>query len=322
MEKLVLLIIFFSNFVYAQSLEQLNLLKIDSDERINNHRYGGISGVSFSDGVLWGISDDKGRYGPPRMYKHSLKGINIKIEGEVLIKEPEGVSVVDMESVYRFKDGRFLIASEGDYNKKPRVLPFVRFWDEKNKWQEEILLADELIPEKIGMQTKGIQSNSAFEAMTVSEDESNLFLLTEVPLFQNQKSEIEFLEFEKKSSKFELKTRRAYLRDKPPEGVIEGLRGVSDALLWKKDHMLVLERWVRFHKTKGRDIGAELFSVNLKDLKKKKLLTLDNELAANWEGLVWGPDLSDGRKLLILVSDNNFESNVPTQFLFMAFKED
>lgn len=322
MEKLVLLFIFLASLVNAQTLQQLNHLKIDSDEKVNNRRYGGISGLTISENTLWGISDDRGRYGPPRIYKHTLKGINLKIENEILIKEPEGQSVVDLESIHRFKDGRFLISSEGDYNKKPRILPFVRFWDEKNKWQEEIFLADDLIPETIGMQTKGIQSNSAFEAIAVSEDENSLFLLTEAPLFQNKNGEIEFLEYEKKASKFEFISRRAYMRDKPPAGVIEGLRGVSGALLWKKDHILVLERWVRFHKTKGRDIGAELFSVNLKDLKKKKLLTLDNELAANWEALEWGPDLSDGRKLLILVSDNNFESNVPTQFLFMAFKED
>ncbi len=112
------------------------------------------------------------------------------------------------------------------------------------------------------------------------------------------------------------------MREAPAEKTFEVSRGVSEVLFWKEGYLLVLERWVRLSQTKALVIGAELFSVNISNLQKKKLFTFDGELAANWEGLTWGPDLSDGRKVLILVSDNNFERLTPTQYLFLAFKEE
>ena len=371
--SLILIFSFLNSPAQAQTLEIIKSQSIKTTERFNGHRYGGISGLSYSDGFLWGISDDRGQFGTPRIYKHSIKNNEVKIEEEILVNEPKDYSVVDFEALFRFKDGSFLISSEGDLNKKPRVFPFVKFWSPTNKWGDEISLPEDFFPEKIGMQTKGLQNNSAFEAMTVTPDEKTLYMMSEVPLYQSQNSEIEFLEYEKKSGEvateedakevltkvksskkqkghdksvakedeskemkvigisskersaksyskvkdtsdsiagktgWVLKNRRTYFRDLAPEGVFEVMRGVSELLYWNADHLLVLERSVRLNKSKAIVIGAELFSVNLKDLKKKKLFTFDGDLAANWEGMSWGPDLSDGRKLLILVSDNNFE---------------
>ena len=326
MEKLIFPIVHFifllTANVAAQNLEIIKTQKIESDKRINSHRYGGISGLSYAEGFLWTISDDRGQFGPPRIYKHSIKNNTLNIENEILIKEPSESIVVDYEAVYRFKDGQFLISSEGDLNKKPKVFPFVKFWSEINKWKEEISLPKDFLPEKTGMQTKGLQNNSGIEALAVNPEETSIFMMSEVPLFQNQKSEIEFLEYEKITSAWKFKSRKAYLRDSASEGTLEVMRGVSEILYWKKDHLLVLERWVRLSQSKAIMMGAELFSVNISNLQKKKLFTFDKELAANWEGLAWGPDLSDGRKLLILVSDNNFERSMPTQYLFLAFKEE
>ncbi len=324
MEKLKIFssLFFLSSLVFSQTLEVIKSQKFEGTERFNSHRYGGISGLSFSDGFLWAVTDDRGQYGSPRMYKHSFKNNSVKIETEISIKEPKGMPVVDYEAVYRFKDGKFLISSEGDFNKKPRVFPFIKFWTEADKWTKELPIPEQFFPEKTGMQTKGLQNNSAFEAMTVTPDESSVYVMSEVALFQNQKSEIEFLEFENLSGEWKVNSRKAYTRDVAPEGTLEVMRGVSDILYWKKDYLLVLERTVRVGKSRAVTLGAELFSVNIQDLKKKKLFTFDKELAANWEGLAWGPDLSDGRKLLILVSDNNFEKSTPTQYLFLAFKEE
>lgn len=328
MEKLIfsiLLCVFcFSHFSSAQNLEVIKVQKIDSNLRFNNHRYGGISGLTYSGGFLWGISDDRGQFGTTRLYKHSIENKKVKIENEIPVKAPAGSAVVDFESIYRLKAGEFLLSSEGDLNKKPRVAPFVKLWNEQSGWKAGISFPEGFLPEKTGMQTKGLQNNSAFEGLTMSEDEKYLYLMSEVPLYQNQKSEVEFLEYEHSDAQWtwKLKSRKAYLRDKAPEGVLEIMRGVSEILYWKKDHLLILERWVRLSPKKAIVIGAELFSVNTRSLKKKKLFTFDGELAANWEGLSWGENLSDGRKLLILVSDNNFEKLTPTQYLFLAFKEE
>ena len=42
-------------------------------------------------------------------------------------------------------------------------------------------------------------------------------------------------------------------------------------------------------------------------------ITLDNV-----EGMTWGPDLADGRKSLVMMSDNNFNDDQFTQFLAFA----
>lgn len=315
-----------ASICYGQTVEVLKSQKVESDFKLSGSRYGGISGLSFSDGFIWAVTDDRGRYGPPRIYRHSLNGLAIKVEKELslvnLKDNPTLAPVMDLEALIRFKDGTFLLSSEGDFNKKPRTMPFLKMWSEQKLWFIEVLIPDSFLPEKIGMQTKGLQNNSGFEALALSPDEKSLYVMSELPLFQNQNSEIEFLNFQLNDKSWELKSRLSYQRDLPPKGVVEVMRGVSEILYWKKDYLLVLERFARLSKKRGVFLGAELFSVNLSDLKKKKLISLDEDLAANWEGLAWGPDLSDGRKLLLLVSDNNFEKTTPTQFLFLAFKEE
>jgi 3-phytase len=323
---LKLLVVFFiagiSLSSFGQTVEILKSQTFETGLRINQHRYGGISGLSYADGILWGISDDRGQFGPPRIYKHSLKDLSVKIENELLVKEPADSSVVDFEAIHRFKDGSFLISSEGDLDKKPRVMPFVRFWSEKDQWQMGLEFPDGFLPEKIGMQTKGLQNNFAFEGVAVNDDETSIFLVSEVPLYQNQNSELEFLQYDKVAKDWKFIQRKAYMRDHPPESSLEIVRGVSELLFWKKDYFLTLERYVRLSKKKAYVFGAELFSVHSTDMKKKKLFSLEGDLAGNWEGMAWGPDLSDGRKQLILVTDNNFEKRTPTRFLFLSFKEE
>lgn len=321
-QRFLISLLLISASTAAQSLEILKSQKFEPKLRINSHRYGGISAISFSGDFLWAISDDRGQFGPPRLYKQTLKNNQVKIENELLVPEPSGSKVVDYEGLAGLKNGHFIISSEGDFNKKPRVLPFVKIWSESEKWMSEIVLPEDFFPEKLGLQTKGLHNNSGMEGVTISPDEKSLFVMSELPLFQNRSSGIELLEYEKSESKWTLKSRKTYERESPADKTFEVSRGVSEVLFWKAGYLLVLERWVRLSQTKALVIGAELFSVNISNLQKKKLFTFDGELAANWEGLTWGPDLSDGRKVLILVSDNNFERLTPTQYLFLAFKEE
>ena len=41
----------------------------------------------------------------------------------------------------------------------------------------------------------------------------------------------------------------------------------------------------------------------------------------NVEGMTFGPDLADGRRTLVLVSDNNFAPAQFTQFLLFAYSD-
>ncbi len=310
-------------FSQAQVVEVLGSQKFSSADTFKTHRVGGLSGLSYSGGFLWSISDDRGMHGPPRFYKMDFQSQKVKSEDEVLVKEPADSPVVDFEALNRLNSGEFLISSEGDFNKKPRVFPFVRFWSTTRGWGKSLPLPSDFFPEKIGLQTRGLHNNSAFEGVTISLDEKTIYLMSELPLVQNKKDEIEFLEYgQSDEGEWRLQSRKPYVRDLPPENTIEVMRGISEILYWKSHQLLVLERYVRVDRSKGFNFGAELFSVTLPDLKKKKIFTFENKWAGNWEGMTWGPDLSDGRKQLILVTDNNFEKGTPTQFLFLAVKEE
>lgn len=314
----------------AQTLTLLNQQSYEVDHKFQDIQMGGLSGLHYKDGVLWALSDDRGgKAGEPRIYKFDLsssedkKTWTVKPTDMLYLGEAKGYKVLDPEAVHMFANGQLLISSEGDLNKKPRVMPMIRYWNPSDKkWGKEFTLPRDVIPEKTGMQTKGILNNAGFEAMAVSEDEKKLWIMPEQALFQSKKSEIEIFEYSF-DKKWKLTKRYDYIRDVPPEGKVEVLRGMSEALWWKENQLLVLERYLRIEGADLKSVAAELFSVKLVDgkVEKKKLLTLDKDLEANWEGLSWGPALADGSRLLIVVSDNNFAKGNATRFLFYSFKE-
>lgn len=331
----VVLLLLVFRLGFGHSIEKIQQFEVPADFRISQHRYGGISGLSFQGDHLWAVSDDRGQYGPPRVYKQKLfrnsrQQLEVRPESELVLGQVKGFAVLDLESIFALKDGRFILSSEGDFNKKPRVFPFVKTWSKVAGWGESLDLAEDFFPETTGLQTKGLYNNSGFEGMTVSTDEHNLYLMSELPLFQSKKPDIEFLHY-KKSTKSEkssnepvswvLFERKKFQRNSGSTEAGEIMRGVTEILFWKSDFILVLERWVRLGSLKPLNTGAELFSVRLSNFEKKKLFTLDGELAGNWEGMTFAPDLSDGRKLLVLVTDNNFEKGEPTKYLFLALKE-
>lgn len=322
------LICWFLIVAQAQTLELLNRQTLDSEMEIKKVKVGGLSGLHYKNDFLWAISDDRGSRGPYRMYKFELKSSkdektwSVKPMEMIPLGESSGYQVLDPEALHLFDDGRFLISSEGDLNKKPRVMPMIRFWSFAKGWEDEVPLPREVLPEAIGMQTQGIHNNSGFEAVAVHEDGKKLWIMPELPLFQRRDNKIDIYEyvFDKKWKK--IKSYK-YTRDEPKKDEPEILRGMSEALWWKENHLLVLERYLQLQGTDLKKVGAELFSVKLTNgkVEKKKLLSLDTDKEANWEGLSWGPALANGKRLLIIGTDNNFKKNVDTVFSFYSFAE-
>lgn len=103
------------------------------------------------------------------------------------------------------------------------------------------------------------------------------------------------------------------------------LTGLADLIHVVGDEWWVLERGVSFG-LQGMRFHTDVFSVELRssqELSKQKIFSLadiDPQLSRNFEGMTWGPDLPDGRKLLILLSDNNLQNQEPSVFAFFAVK--
>ena len=51
------------------------------------------------------------------------------------------------------------------------------------------------------------------------------------------------------------------------------------------------------------------------DLLEPRFGLAGSELAEKFEGLAWGPRLPDGRLLLVVVVDNDFDQRVPSRIL-------
>lgn len=127
-----------------------------------------------------------------------------------------------------------------------------------------------------------------------------------------------------------------YPLDIGPTGTL--LTGLSELItLDQGGHFLALERSVGF---KGFDVrlyqlatgGATDISTvaslkgntgGLQPIQKRLALNLaaQNLPLDNFEGMTLGPDLPGGDRSLILISDNNFEANIPTQLLIFRLRQ-
>ena len=128
----------------------------------------------------------------------------------------------------------------------------------------------------------------------------------------------------------------AYVPDALPTGLWmqrRALNGISEILADGPDHLLVLERFfapplhfgARIYRISTRpDAGSDTLNQpqltpgNHQPLSKTLVLDLvDAGLRSvdNIEGMSWGPPLPDGRRVLLLVSDNNFNPAEVTQFV-------
>ncbi len=308
------------------TLEYLSRQSFSGTVKLGGSRLGGISQIQVYDQQLLAITDDRGLHGGPRILKFKLD-LNFKKNTKPLeflssqkIPLPKNYKIADFEAFYRLKDGRYLLSSEGDFNQKPRVLPFVGIWDGKKKWTDFFQLPTEYLPEITGLQKKGLRNNLGFEGLSVSRDEKQMWLWSESSLLQSKTGDIEVLEY----SLLDLKKPTArfnYTREKP-QSSSEIFRGLSEAIFVDQDRFLVLERSLEMTATQGRVIKAGLFLYNKNHQSKIKLYHLDGEYAGNWEAMsLHSESQSVNTRLLILASDNNFESGTPTEFLFFRYTQ-
>ncbi|MBD2345703.1 esterase-like activity of phytase family protein [Anabaena subtropica] len=342
--------------VEISSIEFIGQATLPKKLSFQKTEVGGLSGITYdaSNDLYYAISDDRGQKAPTRFYtlkidlsKGSLQNGSVTPVGvTTLLKEnsqtfppgesdTEGIAVTQAETVF--------ISSEGDVNRL--ISPFIKkFSLSSGKAIKTLPIPNKFLPDKNGKQ--GIRNNLSFESLSITPDNQYLFTATENALIQdgpaaqpdigspcrilqynlqNNQPEKEFLyQTEPVSSFFNLTGRFA--------------SGLPDLLaLDNQGHFLSIERSFA-----GLGFGVSLFQVslegadniqnidsllaidakNIKPVRKKLLLdlrTLDVALD-NIEGLTLGPQLPNGQKALILISDNNFNSIQRSQILGFQLK--
>lgn len=269
-----------------------------------------------------------------------------------LPKTAEGKKAgLDPEGLARLPDGSFLISSEGTNDAKPRVMPRIFQVDAQGKWLVDLPMPTHFLPEEIGKQTKGIQNNLAFEGLTALPDGKTVFAAIEKALQQdvviNEEDKGDFIRIIKYTKGESYKVTAEYVYQIDPllltDTPKEIFRGVSEILALSDTKIVVMERGA---KISPKNLWTSTVSLYLADLSKAtdvsgneklevkkitpatktKLIDFEVDLkdkragkvVENFEALAWGPVLADGRKTLLVMSDNNFSKRQTTELLVFA----
>ncbi len=268
--------------------------------------------------------------------------------------EPLALHAVDPEGLVLAADGRLFLSSEGFVS--GGVAPLLAEVALDGTLRRTLRLPDRYLPGRrqgrwmrraLRQAPSGVRHNLAFESLTVSPGGRWLFTANESALEQDgptasleRGSAVRLSRIEAGSGAWTAEylywTEPLAAAPEPADGY--GTAGLVELLALDDHHLLALER--SFSTGAGNTI--RLFEVDLtaasnvaavRSLERRadlvpaaKRLLLDlSELGIeldNLEGLAFGPTLADGRRTLVLVSDDNFNAHQKTMFLAFAFATD
>jgi hypothetical protein len=317
---------------------------------------GGLSGITYDpkNDLYYAISDDRSNKAAARFYtfkidlsKGSLQDSGVTTVAVTPLLNEAGKTFaagsIDAEGIALTSKSTVFISSEGDVNQL--INPFIKeFSLSSGRTLTTLPIPKKFLPNKSGKQ--GIRNNLAFESLTITPNENNLFTITENALIQdgseakpNTSSPCRILQYNLLTNQPE----KEFLYLTEPIAPFFNISrrfasGIPDLIaLDNQGHFLSLERAFT-----GLGFYIALFQVslagasdihnvesilaldtkNIKPVQKKLLFDLRklDVFLDNIEGLTLGPKLPNGQRSLILVSDNNFNSLQRTQFLAFELK--
>ncbi|MGV6872352.1 esterase-like activity of phytase family protein [Pseudochelatococcus sp. B33] len=324
-------------------------IRLPTEIAIGGFPFGGISGLDYDphSGLFYAISDDRAEFGPARFYKlrldYTAAGITkLDIVDTVMLRteggapfargdvDPEGISLDP-------RTGLLVWASEGDLAGNPAIIEAGIDGYLRRRFELPAYYLS-------SAEGTGIRDNASFEGLSHTPDGKVLFAALESSLRQDgppatldEGSLARVLAFDPQTAR--PVAEYAY-RTAPVPRAATGLRpadnGVSAILALDEKRLLVVER--SFAAGYGNTI--QVFEASLdgatdvlgreriagsafEPLAKKHLFTLEEGTFGldmdNIEGITFGPDI-DGRRTLVLASDNNFNPRGQvTQFIVLAF---
>jgi predicted extracellular nuclease len=334
------------------TVELLAQTALPGDLEVDRTRVGGLSGLTYDPGcdLFYAISDDRGSLAPPRFYTLKIRFDGEDAEamalGATLLRDADGAPFargdIDPEALALTEDGTLFLASEGVPHRG--VNPLIgRFrLDGSLKGTQD--LPEHYLPDAGG--TRGVRDNLGFEGLAVSPDGSRLFAAAENALLQdgpaadlNAVSPTRLLEIEVSTGRqvAEYLYEVGPVPDEPRPATAFRTNGISEILALDNHRLLVLER--SFSVGVGNTVRIYLVNLqgaanirgidSLRDTNAPASAPLSKTLVAdigelgvepdNIEGMAFGPMLPDRRRLLVLISDNNFQPSVQTnQVLLLA----
>lgn len=292
---------------------------------------GGLSGISYDPdtGHYLVISDDKGDHGPIRFYTVDITlgdaGIEqvdvldvVTLEGPTDGVDAEGIAVdAERQRIYWSTEGG-RPAGDGE---PVDPQPWIRIADRQGRDLGEFLL-----PVDFGVAAepgRGIRPNNGLEGLTLDPDGRVLYAGLEEPFYGDPAGLTRI-------TALDVATARAvaqyvYPLDPAPEGRSNGL---SDLVALSDTEFLVIERAggpnpvIRVFRAEigsaTDTLGLEHVSPDVVPMSKTLIADLTAPGIDNIEGITLGPELPDGSRSVLLVSDDNFNPAQVTQFLLYA----
>ena len=319
---------------------------------------GGLSSIAYDADRdrYYVISDDQSVLDPARYYTFDLDVADGTLDpGDVVITDvttlldgaglPFPAASFDPEGLALTKDDELVITSEGIANRL--IPPWVRLFGLDGRQQVDLPVPLAFIPDALP-QTRGVRQNLGFESGTTV----GPYFLTgsEGALVQDGPAAAVGVESPARLLRYNLKTGRPdrqylYWTDpvaEPPVPPTDfAVNGLVELLALDKHSYLAMERSFSVG-APGTGNTIKLYTLELSGAQNiggreslagqlgriepaRKTLLLDLDVLGipldNVEGMAFGPDLADGRRTLVLVSDNNFAPAQFTQFLLFAYSE-
>ncbi len=334
------------------SLEILAETILPDDLEIDRMLVGGLSGLSYDPGcdLFYAVSDDRGNIAPPRFYTLKIQSdgdtAEVAVLGATLLRDADGAPFargdLDPEALALAADGSLFVASEGVPHRG--IPPTVARFGLDGSLSGRYELPEHYIPNADG--SRGVRDNLAFEGIGISPDGSLLVVATENALLQDgpaadldhgSPARLLVLELPTGRPIAEYLYEIGAVPDEPQPATASSTNGISEILALDNHRLLVVERSF----SPGVGNRVRIYLVELEGATKigdieslddaddpepvpvgKTLLADIGELGIepdNLEGMALGPALADGRRLLVLVSDNNFQPSVQrNQVLLLA----
>lgn len=337
------------------SLDYLDQYELTQSE-VKDPDFGGLSGLFYDrqTNEYQAIADAKQN---PRFYRLAIqldesdpghpKFSSIAVLGKTFLTEPlndfqEAVSL-DPEGIVQAPNQKLYVTSEGLGLKNP---PLIGVFDATTgDWQERLPSPLRYLSDQDGVeQTQGIYPNFGFESLAISPEGDRLFTATESPLVQDIHGDqsaphafVRFLHYWIGVGDPYLVAEHIYPLESPSFGMVfNGLSEMTSVDVG--GHFLFLERSV----SPQKDYSAQIFQGAIGEASDTvKIETIPDPLGAivpiqkqslfdlstldfpvsNLEGMTFGPTLKDGSRTLILLSDNGFNAQEPTQFLLFRLQQ-
>jgi len=320
-------------------LRYLDDFILPSDLIIDGTKVGGLSGIDFYNDNYYLVCDHPAN---PRIYKSEIRLkqnlIDTILISEVIeLKRTSGFlkdNTLDLEAIRIDNDsGNFILTSEGSINANQK--PSVFLADPTGDFVKNLELPNYFT--SAGKQKP--RNNGVFEGLTNDFKNEGFWVGMELPLTKDgskpklfpTRSPIRITHFNKESGEADDQFVISLENISKIPWMYFAVNGLTELIQYAPHQFLVLERaFSAGHGSYGNTV--RIFDVNSKDatntlefknLRKEKYTKatkelvfdfksvkkkLTNGIIDNIEGMTFGPDLPNGNKSLILISDNNFNS--------------